>query len=207
MAGKKKSRIVTILLIIFFGPSLLVSVIYLVSLFIPQDTTVMERALDRHDFKKAETILDRIADNDPVAYNESIYKVANAEVEYLLNEHNPISVDRLISLIQSKGSALIRTSPLTGKTDSKDVQSNNEAYGLEVTRYNAFLDSIVSRAIASNDKYLATRIVQCYKPTLEKIVSRTKLFSRDEYEYVYSYNDRDRAMARVDEAISSGQLE
>ena len=169
----------------------------------------VERAIEKNDFVKAHKLVDKMAElpdrkeNKWENYRTAYYLTLNAEVNYLLNDNSPMGVERLVALFQSKTMGAV---PVTGLVSSKDAQHANDRYNTSVARHHAVMDNVISRAIATKNEYLATQMVQCYRPILKKKVAEYHLFKADEYEYYYSYEPKENAEARVNQAIQEGKF-
>lgn len=172
----------------------------------------VESAIRKKDFLKAEKIVEKMADVAAGGWNQNCtwedykneyYNLLNARVEYLLSDATEVAVDRLVALFQG---LKMGAHPYVGVTSNKDVQGSNERYNTSVSRHHIILDNIISRAIGTRNRYLATAILQCYRPLLIKEKIASHLFSADEYKYSFSYEPGEQAEAKVKAAIAAGKL-
>lgn len=175
-------------------------------------TPAVFKALECGNFHKAEQIVDKMADvaekrlNTNCTwddYKTAYYQVLNTEIEYLLNDGSTLGVDRLVALLQGKKMGAV---PVVGLTSDKNVIAANERYNVSVARHHSIMDNIIARAIATKNRYLATSIIQCYRPILVKNIVEVHLLKSDECEYSYSYEPQKQAESRVQEAIENGEL-
>lgn len=179
-------------------------------LIIRNDPTYIANRIDKalvvNNFEKAEELLKKMEGysyTNSDLYRDAYYKVFNTEINYLLDDGTEMGVDRLVALIQSRKMGDV---PYTGITSDKKIIKANERYNTSVSRHHAVLDNIISRAIAKKDRYLATSIVQCYRPILIKKQIDGGLFKKSEYDFSYSYEPKDAAEAKVNKAIKDKQL-
>lgn len=162
----------------------------------------IETAVSKKDFNQAHKYLKRI--KSPEDYELYADKLFNAEIGYLMNDNSVNSSDRIISLVADYGSY---GTPVVGVTNVKKVIRNNETYMMEVSKYNQMLDGVLSRAISMRNQYLAEKLLNMYKPTLRKSLSESHLFSKDEYNFEYSNEPKDKATEIYIEAVREKKFE
>lgn len=136
-------------------------------------------------------------------YRAAYYQLLNAEVNYLLSDGGDLSVDRLVSLLNEHTMSIV---PFCGETSDKDLIKANELYNIEIERHHTIMDDILSKAIITNNEYLARSIVNCYRPFLVKQQVPTHIWEKNTYEYSYSYERKNMAEERIDQAIKEGKL-
>ena len=162
----------------------------------------IETAVSKKDFNQAHKYLKRI--KSPEDYELYADKLFNAEIGYLMNDNTVNSSDRIISLVADYGSY---GTPVVGVTNVKKVIRNNETYMMEVSKYNQMLDGVLSRAISMRNQYLAEKLLNMYKPTLRKSLSESHLFSKDEYNFEYSNEPKEKAEELYRRAIEEKKFE
>jgi hypothetical protein len=174
------------------------------------------KAVERQDFEKAHDLLIEMSqDSDDAGkgdfwtgrkkskYTIAYEKVFKAETTYLLNQHNPESSDRLISLISDLP---LGATPAIGVTEDSDTQKLNEEYLIYAGKFNSICDDILQNAIGTNNRYLAEKILALYKPSLSKTLTESHLFSANAYKYDYTNEAQVAAHNRFDEAIKAGSF-
>lgn len=164
--------------------------------------TKIETAVSKKDFNQAHKYLKRI--KNPEDYELYADKLFNAEIGYLMNDNTINSSDRIISLVADYG---LYGTPVVGVTNVKKVIRNNETYMMEVSKYNQMLDGVLSRAISMRNQYLAEKLLNMYKPTLRKSMSESHLFSKDEYNFEYSNEPKEKAAEVYLEAVREKKFE
>ena len=175
-------------------------------------TKEIDSAIQEHDFQKAHDLL-RDLKSEPAAlweradarkfYFSEYNKVVQAEITYLVNEKDQQASDRLIGLINEYP---IDSNPAIGTTHDSDIIEGNDEYNAEVGKFNDYCNQILSRAISSNNQYLAEAIINIFKPTLERKKVDTHLFGNDEYNYQYVDTDKDKAKKILKDAIKDGKF-
>lgn len=170
----------------------------------------VERALSKENFRKANSIVNKMADIAETKvnvnctwddYRDAYYLTLNSEVNYLLNDISEMSINRLVVLLQS---LKMGEYPVTGLVGEKKIQADNDRYNASVSRHHSIMDGIISRAIAMNNQYLAESIVQCYRPILVRTTASSHLFKANEYYYEYSDEPKQKAQRVVNEAFAKG---
>jgi len=136
-------------------------------------------------------------------YFSEYNKVVQAEITYLVNEKDQQASDRLIGLINEYP---IDSNPAIGTTHDSDIIEGNDEYNAEVGKFNDYCNQILSRAISSNNQYLAEAIINIFKPTLNRTKVDTHLLGSDEYDYQYVETDKERAKVILKEAIIEGKF-
>ena len=181
------------------------------------DNKSIERALYAKNFEKAEIQLEKMrrkAERSPLLYRkdnlemywDTYFSVINSEVNYLLDDEDDYEIiaKRLVSLLQGKRIGL--TPPYVGTTNDKKVIQENEKYNEITSKLNSILDIIIQRAIARKDRNLATSIVNCYRPVLEKNYVSGGLLSKASFDFSYLYDAQNNANELVTNAIQEGRL-
>ena len=193
------------IIIWFVVISCIISGIFALSFFLNSSERLgakVETAISKKDFHQAHKYLKRIKDSEE--YELYADKLFNAEIGYLMNDNTVNSSDRIISLVADYGSY---GTPVVGVTNVKKVIKNNETYMMEVSKYNQMLDGVLSRAISMRNQYLAEKLLNMYKPTLRKSLSESHLFSKDEYNFEYSNEPKDKATEIYIEAVREKKFE
>ena len=175
-------------------------------------TQEIDSAIQDHDFQKAHDLL-RELKSEPAAlweradarkfYFSEYNKVVQAEITYLVNEKDQQASDRLIGLINEYP---IDSNPAIGTTHDSDIIEGNDEHNAEVGKFNDYCNQILSRAISSNNQYLAEAIINIFKPTLNRTKVDTHLLGSDEYDYQYVETDKERAKVILKEAIIEGKF-
>jgi hypothetical protein len=177
----------------------------------------IEEALVEKDFQQANQLLREMKNNaifqkdesifnhetDYPVYVECVNKVIQAEISFLINEGDQQSSDRLIALINEYP---IESNPAIGTTHDSDIIEGNDKYNAEVGKFNDYCNQILSRAISTNNQYLAEAIVNNFKPTLERKKVDTHFLGNDEYDYQYVETDKEKAKKILKEAIKEGKF-
>ena len=174
----------------------------------------IEEALVEKDFQRANQLLrgmkddnrykkNFLFDNEYAVYEATFNKVIQAEITYLVNEGDQQGSDRLIALINEYP---IVSNPAIGTTHDSDIIEGNDKYNAEVGKFNDYCNQILSRAISSNNQYLAEAIINIFKPTLNRTKVDTHLLGSDEYDYQYVETDKERAKVILKEAIIEGKF-
>lgn len=183
--------------------------------FIYDYSDAIDNALSINDFAKAEELLfemsQRESDTDTgtlFSYHESKYSIASqkvlrAKITYLLNQGDQTSSEKIISVLLNIST---EENPILGVYSSGSAERQNERYNNEVGKFNAFCQEIFSASIAKQNFYLAERMVKIFKPIVAKDVSRTHLFSSDEYNYYFSYEVQTNAASTLQIAIEGSSF-
>ena len=179
-----------------------------------RNVTRFEEAINNQDFAMAHKCLKRM--KHPGAYNwinrltgsDGYYyyadKLFNAEITYLMNDNSVNSSDRLIGLIANYGEY---GTPVVGVATTSKITNNNESYMISVAKYNQMLDGVMSRAISMKNQYLAEKLLNLYKPTLRKSLSKSHFLGSDEYSYEYSYEPKELAEEVYQRAVKEKKFE
>lgn len=172
------------------------------------------KAVEKQDFEKANKLLGEMKNDSRYIdtwYSSSGYEqyltsynqMLQAEIAYLINEHDKQSSDRLISRINEFP---ILAQPSIGVTQSNDVVKANEEYNAEVGKFNSICNTVLARAIDTNNRYLAEAICNTFKPVLYRTTVKEHLLHNDEYYYEYVDVDRQQAREILKQAIEDGRF-
>ena len=179
-------------------------------------TTYVE-AISKNDFVTAHEILDGLL-MEVIHYNaigsirsyqaieeywsaaDHIYK---AEMMYLIEMNDQSANKRLINTLASMN--IIGDKPLV-KTGYSSWADKPEIYRLFLKRYNLLCDMILDIALLNNNSEMARQVLSMYKEDVIRNDANGKYGKDADYVYTFSYQSRDAATKKYNDAIKNGLL-
>ena len=92
---------------------------------------------------------------------------------------------------------------VVGIVNNSDIIEANERYMHSVSRYNSFIDGILSHAIVVGDADLCDKLLHLYKRNLRKTLHESHWISTDEYDFEYTNEAQDAAFLKVESELKS----
>ena len=151
------------------------------------------------DFDAAHKFLDRMKEDvedwdSEQKYREAEDYVFNYEVNALVSQNSEEANTRIIYLLNEI--------PIEGtKQPIGDTEYGGSVYGNSCNRFNIKLNQIMELAISLGNQDIAKKILPLYKE--DEIMDSKRTYKIA----AYTYNTRDAAQAKYDEAVASGAFD